>query len=104
MWPVGWMTCPHLTFPVPVCVHRVCLTTFAASPCRFVTRFQSILTRCEAPKPAAAGEEPRQLRVAVVGGGAGGVEVAMAMQHRLDMVWKAAAQEGTSPTLRPQVT
>lgn len=43
--------------------------------CRFVVRFADLLSR------VAASEQP--LTVAVVGGGAGGVELALALAYRL---------------------
>jgi selenide,water dikinase len=57
-----------------------------------VARLDSLLARCRAWE--------RPLSLAVVGGGAGGVELALALQHRLEQERLAAGQPGS---LRAQV-
>lgn len=52
--------------------------------CRFVARLDRLLERCRAWQ--------RPLALAVVGGGAGGVELALALQHRLRQERLAAGQ------------
>lgn len=54
--------------------------------CRFVARFEATLERVRnALQPPS---------VVVVGGGAGGVELAMALQHRLAGEWRATGRGG----------
>ncbi|KAJ9510973.1 hypothetical protein QJQ45_027802, partial [Haematococcus lacustris] len=59
----------------------------------FVRRLDKLLQRAQAAGPTAP------LRVVVVGGGAGGVEIALAVQYRLDQLRQSAGADCTAITV-----
>lgn len=70
---------------------------------RFVAQLEAILdvyrSRCKQPG-SGLGPEPA-LRVVVVGGGAGGVEVALALQYRLE---QERVEAGGAESCRARIT
>ncbi|GMI33512.1 hypothetical protein TeGR_g14049 [Tetraparma gracilis] len=61
----------------------------------FGARFRQLLARMQAAykKPAGEGCEPAPFRVVVVGGGAGGIELTLALQHRLSAELSSLSQD-----------
>lgn len=65
--------------------------------CRLAERFQQLLAQALGER----GDDDSQLRIAVVGGGAGGMELTLALAHRLRTELDARQRPATQ---RPAVT